>query len=105
MDASYNTNGKPHQMKNVSDYLINEKESVKDTVGPNTLVLARKDARTLQIVKCGVNCNFLNPGQTLNPGNVEELSGKGWEIRYSDTIPQKQDGPKSSGKAGVPQKD
>ena len=89
-------------MKKVSNYL-DEKESVKDTGGVNTIVVARKDGRTMQIVKCGGNCNFLSPGQTLNQGNVEELSGKGWEIRYSDTIPQKQEGPKSSGKAGEPQ--
>ena len=84
---------------------ISEKESVKDTIGNNTLVLARKDGKTFTVSKCGKNCTFTNVGSTLNVDNIRELSGKGWEIRYADTLPTKQDGPKSSGKAGEPQKD
>ena len=84
---------------------ISEKESVKDSIGPNTLVVARKDSKTFTVSKCGKNCNFMNVGQTLNVDNIKELSGKGWEVRYADTLPTKQDGPKSSGKAGEPQKD
>ena len=91
-------------MEKFKDY-ISEKDSVKDTIGNNTLVLARKDAKTFTVSKCGKNCTFTRVGQTLNVDNIKELSGKGWEIRYADTLPTKQDGPKSSGKAGEPQKD
>ena len=84
---------------------ISEKESVKDTIGNNTLVLAKKDGKTFTVSKCGKNCTFAGVGSTFNVDNIRELSGKGWEIRYADTLPTKQDGPKSSGKAGEPQKD
>ena len=75
-------------------------------VPPNTCVaLGVDDPTACHVFQCGKNCTFTRVGQTLNVDNIKELSGKGWEIRYADTLPTKQDGPKSSGKAGEPQKD
>jgi len=49
--------------------------------------------------------SFLRPGTNLTASQVDELKGKNWDIRYSDTELTKSDGPKSSGQAGKPQKD
>ena len=45
------------------------------------------------------------PGQNLTNGQVEELKSKNWDVRYADNLDPKSDGPKPSGKAGVPQSD
>ena len=76
-----------------------------DKVDNNTIVCSRKDANRFEVTKCGKNCSFLTPGQTLTVDHCKELSGKGWNVRYAEKAFKKQEGPKSSGKAGVPQKD
>ena len=48
---------------------------------------------------------FLRPGVNLTQTQVDELKGKNWDVRYADNVKAKSDGPTSSGKAGVPQKD
>lgn len=40
-------------MEKFKDF-ISEKESVKDTIGNNTLVLAKKDGKTFTVSKCGI---------------------------------------------------
>ena len=48
---------------------------------------------------------IMKPGQNLTDGQLEELKSKKWDVRYADEITPKSNGPKSSGKAGVPQSD
>jgi hypothetical protein len=97
MVASLNT--QETNMQSFKNYIDEDK------VDNNTIVCARKDANRFEVTKCGKNCSFLTPGQTLTVDHCKELSGKGWNVRYADTAFKKQEGPKSSGEAGKPQKD
>lgn len=76
-------------------------------VSPNTIVVVSNDAgNQIEVKSVGMNAtSFLRPGSGLTGEQVEELKRKGWKIRYADNMPAKSDGPKSSGKAGEPQKD
>lgn len=76
-------------------------------VSPNTIVVVSNDAGNQITVKSvGVNATtFLRPGTNLTGNQVEDLKRKGWKVRYADDMPEPSDGPTSSGKAGVPQKD
>ena len=97
MVASLNT--QETNMQSFKNYIDEDK------VDNNTIVCARKDANRFEVTKCGKNCSFLTPGQTLTVDHCKESSGKGWNVRYADTAFKKQEGPKSSGEAGKPQKD
>ena len=88
-------------MESFKEFLLAED----DKIDNNTIVCARKDANRFEVTKCGKNCTFLTPGQTLTVDNCKELSGKGWNVRYAMKGHTKQEGPKSSGEAGKPQKD
>ena len=97
MVASLNT--QETNMQSFKNYIDEDK------VDNNTIVCARKDANRFEVTKCGKNCSFLTPGQTLTVDHCTELTGTGWNVRYSDTAFKKQEGPNSSGEAGKPQKD
>lgn len=97
MVASLLTQG--NQMESFKNYIDEDK------VDNNTIVCSRKDANRFEVTKCGKNCSFLTPGQTLTVDHCKELSGKGWNVRYAEKAFKKQEGPKSSGEAGKPQKD
>ena len=76
-------------------------------VSPNTIVVVSNDAgNQIEVKSVGVNATtFLRPGNTLTGDQVEQLKRKGWKVRYADNMPVDNGGPKSSGKAGEPQKD
>ena len=76
-------------------------------IRPNTIVCrGNSSGNQWEIKQCGQNAmGFLRPGTNLSDKQIEELKGKNWDIRYADEITPKSDGPTSSGKAGVPQKD
>ena len=76
-------------------------------IRPNTIVCrGYSSGNQWEIKQCGQNAmGFLRPGTNLSDKQIEELKGKNWDIRYADEITPKSDGPTSSGKAGVPQKD
>jgi len=88
-------------MQKFSDFL--EQQELK----PNTIICTGNSSGNQWMVKqCGKNAmSFLRPGTNLTASQVDELKGKNWDIRYSDTELTKSDGPKSSGQAGKPQKD
>ena len=90
-------------MQKFSEYI----ESTK--VKPNTIVCKGNSSGNQWTIKqCGVNAvkmAGLNPGTNLTKDQVDELKSKNWDIRYADEITPTGDGPKSSGKAGVPQSD
>ena len=88
MVASLNT--QETNMQSFKNYIDEDK------VDNNTIVCARKDANRFEVTKCGKNCSFLTPGQTLTVDHCKELSGQGWNVRYADTAFKKQEGPKSS---------
>ena len=97
MVASLNT--QETNMQSFKNYIDEDK------VDNNTIVCSRTDANRFEVTKCGKNCSFLTPGQTLTVDHCKELSGKGWNVRYADTACKQQEGPKSSGEAGKQQKD
>jgi hypothetical protein len=74
---------------------------------PNTIVCkGNTSGNQWEVKQCGKNAmGFLRPGVNLTQTQVDELKGKKWDVRYADEIKAKSDGPTSSGKAGVPQKD
>jgi len=76
---------------------------------PNTIVCKGNSSGNQWTIKmCGQNAQKMmgfTPGQNLTAQQVDELKGKKWDVRYADNIVAKTDGPTSSGKAGVPQKD
>ena len=84
---------------------FNETKKVK----PNTIVCKGNSSGNQWSVKtCGINAAKmigLTPGQNLTDSQLEELKSKKWDVRYADEITPKSNGPKSSGKAGVPQSD
>lgn len=88
-------------MQKFSDFL--EQQELK----PNTIVcMGNGSGNQWTIKSCGKNAmSFLRPGTNLTNDQVEDLKGKNWDVRYADEITPKSDGPKHSGKAGVPQKD
>lgn len=81
----------------------------KPKVKPNTIVCKGNSSGNQWTIKdCGVNATKmagLNPGTNLTDGQVEDLKSKNWDVRYADEITPTSSGPKSSGKAGVPQSD
>ena len=87
-------------MQKFSDFL--EQQELK----PNTIVCSGNGSGNQWTIKsCGKNAmSFLRPGTNLTNDQVEDLKGKNWDVRYADEITPKSDGPTSSGKAGVPQK-
>ena len=88
-------------MQKFSDFLEQQE------LGPNTIVCSGNMSGNQWTIKsCGKNAmEFLRPGTNLTGDQVEDLKSKNWDIRYADEITPKSDGPTSSGKAGVPQKD
>ena len=76
---------------------------------PTTIVCRGNSSGNQWTIKaCGANAkNMLKftPGQNLTDGQIKELKGKNWDIRYADEITPKSTGPSPSGKAGVPQSD
>ena len=78
-------------------------------VKPNTIVcMGNSSGNQWTIKACAMNASKMlgfTPGQNLTNGQMEELKGKNWDVRYADEITPKSDGPTSSGKAGVPQSD
>jgi hypothetical protein len=88
-------------MQKFSDFL--EQEQLK----PNTIVCrGNASGNQWEVKSCGKNAmGFLRPGTNLTNDQIEDLKNKKWDVRYADEITPKSDGPTSSGKAGVPQKD
>ena len=76
---------------------------------PNTIVcMGNSSGNQWTIKMCGQNAKNMmgfTPGQNLTDGQIQELKGKKWDVRYADEITPKSDKPSPSGKAGVPQSD
>ena len=74
-------------MESFKEFLLAED----DKIDNNTIVCSRKDANRFEVTKCGKNCTFLTPGQTLTVDNCKELSGKGC-LLYTSPSPRDQRG-------------
>jgi hypothetical protein len=76
-------------------------------LSPNTVVLVPDMNHKRFIVKAtGKNIGMhLRVNEVITDKELGELRDQGYTVRYSDTENKKDDGPVSSGKAGVPQKD
>lgn len=88
-------------MKSFKDYLEEAELS------PNTVVLV-PDMNHIRFTVKAVGKNIgkhLRVNEVINDQELDELREMGYTVRYSDTPNTKTDGPVSSGKAGVPQKD